>query len=212
MKYLYLHGFASGPQSGKAQYFRSRMAEECGIGLEIPDLSEGDFEHLTISKQLAVIARAVHGGNVVLIGSSMGGYLAALFAAAHPETVDKLVLLAPAFWFAHRWPDKLGPDAIEEWRRNGWREFYHYSLDRPMEVWWELMTDGLNYPGAPQFPQPALIFHGTADDTVPASFSEEFAAGRVNVDLRLLSSDHQLNDQVEHMWAETKRFLFPSGC
>src|SRR5579862_6515626 len=55
---IYLHGFASGPQSGKAQFFRRKFAGQ-GIAIEILRLDEGDFEHLTITRQLAVIQRAV---------------------------------------------------------------------------------------------------------------------------------------------------------
>jgi pimeloyl-ACP methyl ester carboxylesterase len=103
---LYLHGFASGPASGKAQWFRRAFIER-GVDLEIPDLVEGDFENLTISGQLAVIERVAQGEAISLIGSSMGGYLAALYALRHPE-VKRLVLLAPAFHFPQRWPEELG--------------------------------------------------------------------------------------------------------
>ena len=48
MKYIYLHGFASGPGSTKARFFRDRFAE-AGRELRVPDLAAGDFEHLTIT-------------------------------------------------------------------------------------------------------------------------------------------------------------------
>jgi DNA-binding CsgD family transcriptional regulator/tetratricopeptide (TPR) repeat protein len=50
MRTLYLHGFASGPASKKAIFFRQRMPS-----LEIPDLAAGDFEHLSIKSQIVVI-------------------------------------------------------------------------------------------------------------------------------------------------------------
>jgi alpha-beta hydrolase superfamily lysophospholipase len=206
MKYLYLHGFASGPQSGKATFFHSKLAEE-GVDLQIPDLSRGNFEHLTISGQLQVIEDEAADAPCVLTGSSMGGYLAARYAELHPDQVSRVLLLAPAFWFAQRWPDSLGAEAVAEWQRTGSREFFHYGYGRPMSVHWELMADGLRHPGDPAFRQPGLIFHGTADDVVPAAFSEEFAAGRENVELRLLPSDHQLTDQVDRIWAESRDFL-----
>jgi pimeloyl-ACP methyl ester carboxylesterase len=112
---LYLHGFASGPASGKAQWFRRAFIER-GVDLEIPDLVEGDFENLTISGQLAVIERVAQGEAISLIGSSMGGYLAALYASRHPE-VNRLVLLAPAFHFPQRWPEELGQERAADWRR-----------------------------------------------------------------------------------------------
>src|SRR5262245_6001995 len=100
---VYLHGFASSPGSKKAQFFR-RKFPELGIGLEIPALDEGNFQGLTISGQLALIERAAAGEPLTLIGSSMGGYLAALYAARHAE-VEKLILMAPAFCFLQRWPE-----------------------------------------------------------------------------------------------------------
>jgi len=208
MKLIYLHGFASGPESGKATFFRDRLRDECGLEIAIPDLSEGDFARLTISRQLDVIRREAEGHDrVALIGSSMGGYLAALYASLRPDQVDRLVLLAPAFWFAQRWPETLGAEAVEKWRADGWREVFHYKYGRTEKIWWELLEDGLRHPGAPEFTAPALVFHGTRDDVVPSAFSEEFAADRPNVRLLLLDSDHQLTDVVNTIWEESRPFL-----
>ena len=49
---LYLHGFASGPGSNKARYFQRRL-EAAGARVAALDLARGDFEHLTITGQLA---------------------------------------------------------------------------------------------------------------------------------------------------------------
>src|SRR6266567_609904 len=106
MVLVYCHGFASSSKSHKAEAFRSAFRAK-GFELAVPDLDGGDFEHLTISGQLRVIERTIAGlqnlgSGIALIGSSMGGYLAALHAASHDE-VARLVLLAPAFDFARRW-------------------------------------------------------------------------------------------------------------
>ena len=206
MRVLYLHGFASGVLSGKAQFFRSRFAEH-GVELEIPDLAAGDFENLTVSGQLAVIERMAAGEPVALIGSSMGGYLAALYASLHGNAT-KLVLLAPAFGFPRRWPERLGTEKTEAWRSSGSMEVFHYAENRPARVGWGLMEDAQRWPDQPSFTQPALIFHGTGDDVVPAEYSERFAATHPNVRLRLLPSDHQLSDSVETIWQDTRHFLF----
>ena len=47
------------------------------------------------------------GEPLVLMGSSLGGYLAALYAERHPKAVDRLVLIAPAFGFLQRWEGAL---------------------------------------------------------------------------------------------------------
>src|SRR4051812_34095931 len=115
MRYVYFHGFASSPRSRKAQTFRSAL-EGIGIQMEIPELDAGDFEHLTITSQLRIAEALLRGEEVCLIGSSMGGYLAALYASRHPE-VSRLILLAPAFSFSSRWEHVLGPEKLAQWRQ-----------------------------------------------------------------------------------------------
>jgi pimeloyl-ACP methyl ester carboxylesterase len=206
MKLIYLHGFASGPQSSKAQFFRGRF-EELGLAMQIPDLSEGNFEGLTITGQLRVIESIAGGGDVFLIGSSMGGYLAALYAARHPE-VAKLILLAPAFGFARRWPLMLGEVKVAEWRRTGWLPVYHYAEKMERRVGYALLEDAGKYEDYPDISQPALVFHGRHDDVVPVEYSEEFAARHPQVTLRVMDSGHELINVLEEMWEEVVE-VFP---
>jgi pimeloyl-ACP methyl ester carboxylesterase len=197
MKYVYLHGFASGPQSQKALVFRDALRTR-GIVLEIPDLVRGDFEHLTISGQLDVLERTVGGAPCRLIGSSMGGYVASLFAANHPE-VDKLVLLAPAFSFAPRWREMQGPDAIADWKRTGWLEVFHYGDKINRRVHYGLLEDAAMFPASPDFSQQAMIFHGVNDTVVPVEFSRVFAKSHPNAELRELDSGHELTDVLREI-------------
>jgi pimeloyl-ACP methyl ester carboxylesterase len=165
MNLIYLHGFASGPQSSKAQFFRRRF-EKIGVTVQIPDLAEGSFERLTLGGQLRVIEKLAAGDDVRLMGSSMGGYLAALYAARHPE-IRRIVLLAPAFGFARRWPLRLGEPAVAEWRRTGWLPVYHYGENTQSRVHYGLLEEAEQYEDYPAITQPALIFHGRGDDVVP---------------------------------------------
>jgi pimeloyl-ACP methyl ester carboxylesterase len=206
---IYLHGFASGPSSSKARFFRDRFAQ-LGIGLEVPDLSEGNFERLTISGQLAVIERIAAGAPVSLIGSSMGGYLAALYAARHPE-VEKLVLLAPAFSFPTRWPEELGESKMDEWRRSDALPVFHYSEGRMMKLGYQLIEDGRKYEAYPKSTQPVLTFQGLHDTVVPPIYATNWAAQHPEATLRLLNSDHQLLNVLDEMWMETEDFLFETN-
>ena len=204
-KIVYLHGFASGPSSHKARFFKDRF-REIGIQMSIPDLAQGDFEHLTVSRQLEAIDTAVAGNAVSLIGSSLGAYLAALYAARH-ENIQKVVLLAPAFGFARRWAESLGRKGLEDWKTAGFIEVHHFADKRNRRIAPDIIDDGLKYEDYPNFSQPAIIFHGEKDRTVLPVYSEEFANRHTNARLEMLESDHQLLDVINHIWQRVRAFL-----
>jgi len=205
-RFIYLHGFASSPGSRKAQFFAERF-RELGMGLEVPDLAEGDFRNLTLSAQLKVIDRIARDEPVSLIGSSMGGYLAALYAARHAE-VERLVLLAPAFSFASRWPETLGERAMDEWKRTNTLQVFHYSEGREVELGYQLVEDAGQYEAYPEVGQPVLIFQGQRDTVVPPEYAVTFAERHPKARLRLLESDHELGNVLDEMWMDTEEFLF----
>lgn len=205
MRYIYLHGFASGPTSRKALVLKDAIARQ-GIHLEIPALDRGDFEHVTISGQLSVIDSLLTGAPVRLIGSSMGGYLAALYASTHPE-VSRMVLLAPAFGFVDLLERSNPPEKLAAWRESGWTEVFHHSTGGPRPLYYNLIPDARQYPPVPEFTQPALIFHGTADDVVPISLSRAFVGNHSNVELIELASDHELVDVLDQITTRAIPFL-----
>lgn len=200
---VYLHGFASTPLSTKAQFFKRKFE---GADFEIPQLDRGDFRSLTVTGQLEMVDQAVRGERVVLMGSSLGGYLAALYGSRHAN-VERLVLMAPAFEFPTRWRRRFSDAEIAEWRNTGARPFYHYGYKEDRALGYRFVEDAVQYEDAPDFAQPALVFHGTRDDVVPPEVSEKFAAGHPNVKLRLVDSGHELTDAMEVMWRETARFF-----
>jgi uncharacterized protein len=202
---VYLHGFASSPSSSKARYFRD-VLERAGATVTIPDLAEGDFERLTITGQLALLDRAVAGRRINLMGSSMGGWLAALYAARHPE-VERLVLLAPAFGFNRRWPERLGAAEMERWHREQTLAVFHYGENRTARIGYQLIEDAAHYEDFPDVRQPVLIYHGASDDVVPVSYSQEFAKDRQNVTLEVVDSGHDLLNVLEPIGERVRDFL-----
>jgi predicted esterase YcpF (UPF0227 family) len=208
MNYLYLHGFASSPNSHKAQYMQKKFAE-LGLTLHIPDLNLTDFSTVTLSEQLAYLDRTYLQNNqpTIVIGSSLGGFLATQLAAQSP-LVQKLVLLAPAFGFSQRIAKSIGAENIQKWQQDGIREFYHYGLKRNVNLQFQFFVDAQKYSEAQLTRSlPILIFHGIQDEVVPSSLSEEFANRRSQVTLQLLDDDHALGKDLEYIWQEIQKFL-----
>jgi uncharacterized protein len=213
--YLYLHGFASSPQSNKARDFANRFAER-GISLHVPDLNVPDFEHLTLTAMLAKVADELRvlpaDDDVYLMGSSMGGAVALHFTdryrASEAARVQKLFLMAPAFDFAaNRWRD-LGANGIAQWRERGRYPFFNYAVGGEKQVHYGLFEDLQAYDSyVLHLDLPIMIFHGEHDETVEVEQSQRFASTRPNVDLRVVDSDHQLLDQTDTMWAAMIAFF-----
>ena len=203
---LYLHGFASGPQSRKAQFFAEKLAA-AGVSIGIPDLAEGDFEHLTVSRQLKLIEELCPESKTAIIGSSLGGYLAALYAARHPARVDRLVLLAPAFGFHQLWTAALGRERLSEWQRNRTMPVYHYGQGRETPLSYEFLEDAARYEPFPDVHQPTLVFHGNDDPVVPIGQSLAFVRMRSEARLVRYSSGHELTDVLDRIWYEAEPFL-----
>jgi hypothetical protein len=206
VRIVYLHGFASSPRSAKARFF-SRRFGELGIPVEIPELDRGDFTSLTVSGQLEAIEETVADRSAVLMGSSLGGYLAALFASRHPRAVEKLILMAPAFRFPSRLRERYTSEEIDEWRRRGVWPIFHYGSNRKAQLGYRFVEDSRGYEDDPEFSQAALIFHGTRDEVVPAEISRQYAVRRPHVELRLLDSGHELTDVLEEIWSGVRMFL-----
>ena len=207
---LYLHGFASGPGSTKAQFFRTRMAD-AGAAVAIPDLAP-DFTHLTVTGMLAIVEPLLAPAPTVLFGSSLGGYLAALVAARNPDRVRGLVLFAPAFGFVARWEARIGEAALTRWRAARTLPIFHYGLGREVPLDVHLLEDGHRYPEEPDPDVPTLAFAGRHDEAVPLAAVEHFAAARAGRELVVYDSGHELTDVLEPMWERTRAFLQRLGA
>ncbi|TVQ14416.1 MAG: alpha/beta fold hydrolase [Leptolyngbya sp. DLM2.Bin27] len=210
-QYLYLHGFASSPQSAKAQAMKTRLAA-LGIPLLVPDLNQGDFAHLTLSRQIQQVSALILSQDqpTVLIGSSLGGLTAAWVAqqATLTKRIEKLVLLAPAFQFLQQWLPRLGPETLASWRTEGTLPVYHYTEQRQLPLDYRFITDAQGYRDADlQANIPTLMLHGTHDETISIEASRAYAAPRPWVRLVELPSDHALTDVEPEIWQHTQGFL-----
>lgn len=216
-KYIYLHGFASSPQGAKADYFRQCFGQ-LSINLITPDLNEGDFFNLTLTRQLNLIRNEYFSGlnitntpinslpEITLIGSSFGGLTSAILAQDNFQ-VKRLILLAPAFQFHRHLSRLLGEAAMQQWQRDGLRLFLHYGENRELPLSYQFWYDLLQYQNQ-QFSReiPTLIFHGIHDEVIPIESSRTFASDRPWVELQELDSDHGLTNVLPQVWQAIQDF------
>jgi len=214
---FYLHGFASSAKSTKAAYLGERFRLH-GLTLHCPDFNQPDFATLTLTRMLDQLdgAMAAVTGPATLIGSSLGGTLAILAAAAFGARVDRLVLLAPAVMFAKKDPaTKPGavhhlvpPERVDQWRRLGRLPFFHYGDNTERMLNFTFYEDSFRYnPFDATFQQPTLIFQGMQDASVDPRTVESFARERPNVTLSLLEDDHSLTKSLPRIWDGVSAFL-----
>ena len=205
-----MHGFASGPRSAKARHLAARFAEK-GAALAFPSLTPGEdgFERSSPSSMLAVAQRELaaaappHG----VIGSSLGGYLAAVAASRDPA-IERLVLLAPAFRLFERWEKRLTDAEREEWRARG-REVYHHDTERNRRLGWQFHEDARQYPAFPEVRIPVLCLAGRQDDVVPLADVEAFVELTPAARLLVLEDGHGLERSYDRVFEEAWGFLEP---
>jgi len=180
---VWLGGFKSDMTGTKAMALE-RFAEQTGRACLRFDysghgVSGGNFEDGTISRWLEeslAIIRAKTSGRIVLIGSSMGGWLALLAAKALAEAGEEsriagLVLIAPAVDFTLELMEpSLSEEAKAEIAATGrWLRPSEYSPE-PYPITRKLLDDGrghLLFGTAIRTYGPAHILQGMQDPDVP---------------------------------------------
>ncbi len=211
-QFIYLHGFASSPQSQKATAFTKRFTE-LGLPLAVPDLEGGDFKHLTISRQLRIIEKTLDsfpGVSFALIGSSMGGYLAALTAQIRPD-VKGTYLMCPGFNFIKRWRSALSEE-IQKEGGTGLILVFNYRYNKNMELDLGIFEDAEKWEGVKyERPVPTRIVHGIHDDTVDIGESRNFAQNRPWTSLKEVDSDHGLLSHLDWILDDCLNFFNVQG-
>lgn len=164
--------------------------------------SSGDFAQGTITRwredALAVVD-ALAPGPVVLVGSSMGGWISCLVAAAIPERVEAMVLIAPAPDFT----EKLMAPEISEKDRQTLQEtgvFLRKSdYGDPYPITKTLLEDGARWSildNDVPIDAPVRILQGGADPDVPWRHALALAQAIKSQDLvftLIKDGDHRLS-------------------
>ena len=205
---VFLPGFRSDMEGGKALALEAWCRAE-GRGFLRFDytghgLSSGAFEDGTVGQWAddAVFAiEALTSGPLVLVGSSMGGWVMMLVARALPDRVAGLVGVAPAPDFTE---DLIMANASPAMRRDLERNGVHYEpsdySDEPTPITRRLIEDGrerlvLRTPFP--FAGPVRIIQGMADPDVPWRHAVKVADAFAGADVEIVlvkAGDHRLSE------------------
>ena len=175
---LWLGGFASDMTGTKAQTLADWAASKDRAFLRFDyfghGASSGRFVDGTVGRwrddALAVLDELVDGG-AVLVGSSMGGWIACLLALARPERIRAMVLIAPAADFTEKliWPRLTDEQRREIMTQGSWTRPSAYEPEG-LPVTRALIEDGARWsilPGPVPIHVPVRILQGGEDEDVP---------------------------------------------
>jgi pimeloyl-ACP methyl ester carboxylesterase len=213
MNVILLHGFASSGQSTKASFFRQRFAEVEGVRFSAIDFNPtpADFRYMTATGMIDRLRQYVLDHDlrpIRLIGSSFGGLVAVHYAHRY-GAVDRMLLLAPALAPVAGW---VSEEEAAQWKRAGVAPIYHLGFERELPLGYELYEDAKCYREFVPPAAPALIIHGTHDESVPVEYSRAYAA-QWPERVRLLEVDaaHDLNGHLDAIWQELAACWFEGG-
>ena len=199
---LWMGGYRSDMTGTKAEALAGWAAEAGRACLRFDWTGHGEsggaFEASTVTTwrldALDVLDSLVD-GPVVLVGSSLGGWIATLAALARPERVTGLVLVAPApdFTSALVSPRMTSADREVLARDGAWTDAEGQTYSAA------LLEDGPRWtllPGPVEVRAPVHILQGDRDDAVPwrhaLAFAEAFASEDLVFTL-VRDGDHRLS-------------------
>lgn len=212
-RWLYLHGFGSGPESTKGVALSAHYARQ-GIQLERLNLRQPSLEHLRLSAMMRTVREAMGGerDRVILFGASLGG-LTACRVAEEDARVCALVLMAPIFQALEQMRRRAGEDGMRRWEELGWQEVQDYAEKRTTRVDFGFVQDlaaiDARSGGWPDVRVPTLIIHGLRDSTSDIGYSRRWARSKRHVRLVEVDDGHELVASLDRIAAEADDFLRP---
>jgi pimeloyl-ACP methyl ester carboxylesterase len=200
---VFLPGYMSDMQGGKAHALAA-WAEAQGQAMLRLDYSgcgesEGAFTDGTLDiwrdDVLAVVAKVVT-GPIILVGSSMGGWLMLLVAQALVDRVAGLVGIAAAPDFTDWDFDEADKALIAKQGRIERPSDYGYDPMIVTQGFWQSGQDNLQLGGEIAIDCPVRLIHGQRDPDVPWELSLKLALRLRSADVQTIlikDGDHRLS-------------------
>ncbi len=215
---VFLHGFRSDCDGRKAvalaQHAAQRGYSWVRFDLSGHGRSDGEFKAFTITGALRdtlAVLKALAPRPVVLVGSSLGGWLSLLAAQRAPQQVRALLLVAPAFNFVQNCLADLPAAELRRWSQRGFRRFSEPHHATSFTLGYEIVREISRYDvlTAPvRLECPLTIFHGDQDAQLPLANTAKFANRAQVPDLRVkvvADGDHRLISAIPRICAELDR-------
>jgi len=207
---VWLGGYRSDMAGSKAEALAAAAGERGWSFLRFDYFahgrSSGRWEDATIGRwradALAVVDELTE-GPLLLVGSSMGGWMACLTALARPERVRAMVLIAPAPDFTDLlMRPKLEPEALRELEQNG--VWMAPSFERPpYALTRRFLDEGGDHnvlTGRVAISCPVRILQGQRDVDVPWEHALMLANQLESEDVELTlvkAGDHRLSGEAD---------------
>ncbi len=204
---VFLPGYASNMTGTKAMLLRDACAARGQAMLRLDygghGASGGKFIDGCIGDWMEdaaqVVANALGEEPLLLVGSSMGGWIALLLALRLGARAKGMVLIAPAADFTERSiRPRLSAAVLQRLETEG--VIYRPSeYGEPMPLTWKLLQDGATHVllnGPIGIGCPVRVLHGMKDMDVPWQTSLDLAACLASEDVRLIfikDGDHRLS-------------------
>ena len=204
---IFLHGLLSDKRGTKSQYFanycRKKNYSFLCFDFRGHGMSSGNFTDFGVGdwyKDLCNVIKSLKINNILLIGSSMGGWVAMLYALRFPKKVKKLIGIAPAPDFTTNLvmkeltkieKKKIKMNKIVEKKVN--KDFtYKYSPKLFLNSKKHLIKN-INkvYNGE------VILFHGSEDVTVPYEYNNKFFKNNnfpTLINIIIKKADHSMSD------------------
>jgi pimeloyl-ACP methyl ester carboxylesterase len=168
MRLLFCHGFEGHPEGGKPRALRA-----WGHQVTAPLMYGRGWR---FEDQVQTVLDAVDADPTmqVVVGSSLGGFAAAVAASRRSDRELRLLLLAPAVGLHQVWADRLGPEGLARWQATDALPYPHAGAG-PVTLPWALHAECRAHAEV-VVTHPLVIVHGLADAVIPVNRSVELAA------------------------------------